>query len=1809
MDAMEQKVIGGRFEVQEELGRGGMGVVFLVREAGRDDPIALKLLDTRRFSEATLHHFEQEFRLLTGLTHPNLTEVYDFGRHRLDDGNEAPFFTMEYIQGKTLDQYVRGVRHETGTLCRILAQVALALGYLHDRNLVHQDVKPGNILVSGDGESPQVHLMDLGLAGRPAMGGTPGMIHGTVAYLSPEAAGGGRIDARSDLYSLGCVAYEMVTGQPPFLGSSSLGVLRGHMMDEPAPLSKLAPGIPARLERMVLKLLSKDPGLRYPGVRGLLEELQKVAGPEIEIETPDTRRQSVLGAGFTGRRNELARLHRWMKSAAGGEGRLILVEGESGIGKSRLLREFQVRCQLDGYGAFLGRPDDLAGGGGILTTLSQAIRAGRPLPATVREEHAAFLAALESTDSENLDRNRLFSGAAEILRERSSQGPLVLAVEDLHQADQAACGLLLHLVECVRGERGMNRTPGLPVLLIATYRGDQVSRSSPMFPLLADRGPGSGIEEIVLGPLSLEESRTMVRAMTGTEKESSEFVQRLHDETQGNPLHLEELIALLAEEGVLDPGTGTLPEPAVLDDLSIPAKIHNLLERRVARLEEEALLVLRTLAVFGTGAVGAETVSAVSNLRWEPVTRWLMELTRAGVVHQEYTRDEQEPLYRPARAALGELALSGMPEQEKAGLHRSVVSYLERRGVPRNHNAWAAFALQAESAGLPGRAITAWSQAGNLAEELYAHAEAEGFYGRAIDLARTDASSSVNLLCGLFERRGKTRQQAGNLTGAEEDARWMLARAEKGEDAAQRARAHLFLGKLFRARSSYSQAQENLELAQEIAEGIPDPVVQVESMIESGRIFGALEDQERGSDLLEEARALARENGMGGAEIQALLAVGKLRGSSGNYQDSLEAFQEAKRLASEEEYPGADLAIQEGTAMALEMQGEYGRAITALENAGTQAATQGDAGSLARISARLGALHIHNGAFGAAEQVLDKALTLHRRLGSVHGILETLVSRGELSLHRGRYPEAMEAAEEALEIARRWNRKESMASALLLSSAIELQAGDPERAERALEEAGADLAESPNRIRRAGFLLHTGDLHTRRSRFPDARKAYQETAFLARRTGDARMEARAMIRLAECCLQEQEFDRAAVAIKKIRKLAAGLGISRIEADFWMLKARMELYRPGGDLVQAEIDAVNAVERFRSIGDTEKLWRAELLAGKAAVRLGKAGEGRQRVERAHRYLEKVRTRLSGRWLESFLESPDRKELYDEIGKLSADRSGAGSGEGSDPDRRSHSGTGSASSEARKENESLRRLLDINKNLNSAGNLDELLRMILNAACELTGAERGFLLLHDGQELTTRDARGRGDTGLEGQELEMSRSIAVKVIETGEPLLSTNLENDRRFRGSESIHALQIRSVLAVPLRIRDQVAGAIYLDNRLTRHLFEPRHLELTSMLADQAGIALGTSKMLARIEEQADHLERMNQELEKTLDTQQEELESVREELFSSRSSFELRYRFEDMIGVSPAMQMVYHMIERLAPKKLPVLITGESGTGKELIARAIHARSPRKESAFFTVNCAALTESLLESELFGHRKGAFTGADRNKPGYFELADGGTLFLDEIGETGPAMQAKLLRAIERGEVLPVGGKAVVSVDVRIVSATHQNLKELIQDGQFREDLYYRINVGRIEIPALRERKEDIPLLADHFLSVLADEEGEPRKEFEPAALRRMLGYPWPGNVRELQHQILRVAAFARKPKITLKELIRFSDLPAGPARGGQAASAPDAPTGTESLEEMEKKQILRAMEEAGGNKTRAAEILGINRATLFRKIKRFELKL
>jgi Nif-specific regulatory protein len=488
--------------------------------------------------------------------------------------------------------------------------------------------------------------------------------------------------------------------------------------------------------------------------------------------------------------------------------------------------------------------------------------------------------------------------------------------------------------------------------------------------------------------------------------------------------------------------------------------------------------------------------------------------------------------------------------------------------------------------------------------------------------------------------------------------------------------------------------------------------------------------------------------------------------------------------------------------------------------------------------------------------------------------------------------------------------------------------------------------------------------------------------------------------------------------------------------------------------------------------------------------------------------------------------------------------------------------------------LRALYDMIRALNSETDPEALLPAILDMALGAVHAERGMILLTDPATggFSVRLSRNLEKETVSDAEA-YSRGVAAQAGE-GTSILALDAGHDDRFRDLKSISLYRIRSLMCVPLRSRGRIIGTVYLDSRREGRLFSQDDLRFVEAFADHAALALENARARARLEEENRRLRVVAGE----------------------------RTSFANIVGRSQPMQRIFDLLQTVAKSELPVLVLGESGTGKELVAKAIHFHGPRKAKVFLSENCAAVPESLLESALFGHVRGAFTGADRDRAGLFEQADGGTLFLDEVGDMSPAMQARLLRVLQEGEVRRVGDERVFRVDVRVIAATNKDLEKEIREGRFREDLFYRLNVLSVPLPPLRERPGDVALLTASLIERIAKERGRATPRVENEVLDLLERYPWPGNVRQLENVLQRLSLLAGDGAVTLSLLQSDENL----RRTFLGDRTPAVPV--LSLAKNEEEQIRRALKEAAGNRDQAARLLGISRATVYRKIKEYGIR-
>jgi Nif-specific regulatory protein len=482
-----------------------------------------------------------------------------------------------------------------------------------------------------------------------------------------------------------------------------------------------------------------------------------------------------------------------------------------------------------------------------------------------------------------------------------------------------------------------------------------------------------------------------------------------------------------------------------------------------------------------------------------------------------------------------------------------------------------------------------------------------------------------------------------------------------------------------------------------------------------------------------------------------------------------------------------------------------------------------------------------------------------------------------------------------------------------------------------------------------------------------------------------------------------------------------------------------------------------------------------------------------------------------------------------------------------------------------------LMKVSTTINAIRGVEELQKTLLELLFEVVPAERGAVLLtaagaqHDPDFASVFGLdRRRGPD----QSIHVSRTITRMVLAKGESLLINPVES--KELDAPSLVDDRPGSILCVPLIMLDRMLGVIYLDSKDPDTVFDKDHLQLVSAISAITAVAI----------ENARHFEWLVSENQRLI------------------ADFDIEH---NMVGESRPVRDVLQFISKVAPTEATVLLSGESGTGKELAARAIHQNSKRADKPFMAVNCAALAESLLESELFGHEKGAFTGAITQKKGRLEIADGGTVFLDEIGELSPALQVKLLRVLQEREFERVGGTRTIKVDIRLITATNKNLENAVSEGTFRQDLYYRLNVVNLEMPPLRSRLEDVPLLANYFAAKYAEKCNRRITGISAEAQERLMAYDWPGNVRELENAIERAVVLG------VTEHILMEDLPESVLESESRVAAP-ATRYHDAVAQTKKQIILTAMQQSNGNITEAARALGVHPNYLHRLIRNLNLK-
>ncbi len=1781
--------------VEEELGRTALAAVYRVRTGTHgDEGIALKVA-LYPCDDEELARFHHEVRLLSEATHPNVVRVYECGS--LAGG--FPFLTMELLSQTPVEELLGTAGTAEGAdwerVYDVAIQAAAGLAHIHRQGVIHHDVKPSNLGLTRPGAEGEpedrrrrLKILDFGLA-QVVRRGLDSRIRGTLAYTAPEVILQDAYDQRADLYSLGLTLFELATGTlPSVVGEEGAALRRGdgdgdrgeearrralefHLrVERPDPRS-LAPSMPAPLAAIIQRLIERDPARRFSSATKLLVELGKASKRRID-PAELAFGGALLSSRLVGRDDVMKRLRGGLAAAtrSAGDGaaeaghgadRVVLLEGAEGMGKSRVLREFRILAALGGARVGLGRANQGSPLAGVLEAMSRlAIEVELPPPSATEE-------------SGHRERYRVYREIAAALRRETSEGgpPLVLLLDDMHLAGEEGRELLSFLSAEVTD---------LPVFILASRAPAEAARE--------------GLTTVSLPPLSPAQSEELVDASLGTAGLTRVY-QHVHEHGGGSPGRIQELLRHLVDEGVVRYRGGDWKVAlSALDRWpEEPGSAVEVESQRLERLRPEARRLLEAAVVIGEPFGLSEVAALLGQDRVSTYGR-LSGLVEDG--HLERLRESDGQVYKLPRPKLAQRIYEALPADERRELHRRraedliVVSRSRERegegegGSAGHRNRAASIAHHAWEAGERGEALPYLLRAGRAAIEVHAYAEAEPHYRRATEAARESDAHDVAAVAAAA--RAEALRGLGRYVTAGHVYDRLLDPPHQGLEAEpvfaaglrlRRARLHKKLGDhesalevLRRGLAGLEEARQDgggATLEWEPPQGLPDDL--------SAMPPGAPHDAE---ELDLELRR---------AEAAAL-------GDLNRIDEALERAQEALGRAD-------DLGFERQRALLLNLlgmlayaRGDWAEAGRRIRRGLAAAEELGDAGEEMAIHLRqnLGNVLWKTGDYDAAHDAYAENLRLGEETHDLWGELTALNNLGILNASRGEWRPARDYLARVLGMARRLGVRQHEAMARLNLGEVEEMLGDWARAERELRGGLALIGEAEDHPLRHALLARLASLARKRGDGPAAVDQVGTALAGAEAMDDRDLAAECELLLGQAAKDRDDFAGARAHLARAEELAAGSGTQQLVTRVLISQADLALRRQDEAAAERAIEA--AGELLGGLGDRFAAAKLQAMkAGLASLRGDDAAAG-EGYSASTRTLEALGTPYElGRTLYEWglrtwypqhagLRLRRALRLFEELGAETEVRRARGVLE-------------RVEEHGRRGDDRNPVLYEVIKVINSTLDLDEVLDRTMDLVLQHLHAERGMIVLFNPvtRALETAVSRNLGsDDGDGGDEaVELSESVVRRVMDQGEPVVTMDAQVDQRFRGAESIVASHILSILCVPMSIRDRLEGAIYIDHTDTRGLFEEADVRFLVAFAGQAAVAIEKARLYSEQEAARKRLKQEN--------------EALKKEILSS-------HHLGSLIGHGPAIDELKRTMERVAQSNSTVLIRGESGTGKGLVARIIHNISTRREGPFVQFNCAALPEHLVESELFGHEKGAFTGATGQKPGRFELADGGTIFLDEIGKISRAVQAKLLRVVEDKRFERVGGTKTLKVDLRIIAATNLNLEEAIASGEFREDLYYRLNIIPMVLPPLRERRGDIPYLVDHFLKTISRDLGHPAPELDPAVLDLFDRHPWPGNVRELESAIHRALVLSSNDRLTAGDFSWIALKSGDPGEVVDAvagAAVPDLADGgyERALNRYDRRLIEAALDESEGRIRETARLLGIARNTLKAKMERYDI--
>jgi Nif-specific regulatory protein len=1748
-----------RYQVRAILKETPATCVYRVFDIADGCDEAIKILQHELSEPQQLLRFKTEFSTLASLEHESIVKVREFGL--LND--RFPYFTMEYFAGKKISEYFDG--HSWSALYDVILQIASALHHIHHLGIIHLDLKPSNILVDDRGKAK---IMDFGVAveSRQVL---DRQIRGSLHYMPPEVLKQDRVDSRADLYSLGMTLYETVTGALPGYGKPSIEVIRMHLDEEIRPPSSINPRVPPELEQIIMKLLEKDPRHRYASAAALLHAVAVAAGKKADAGEMLVGRGELFAAPLIGRRSEVAQLASMIDEARAGRGNGVIVAGAEGMGKSRIVRDATLRAQLEGARVFCGRcpinrKTIYAPFVEIFQQMVLAVNPDADVSGEIRRllRPVVLTAQGEEATPETGQKYRLFNR-------------IVQAMQDMYGFLSASAP-------------GSESSASPLILVIDDLQWADPSTAE-LFSFLIGEAKQNRL--VVIGTLTVDpsgEAATEPSAhLAAWERRAREGIfPIIRVDALNEPLVREHLQSLLGEENIAeDLVRWTLWESAgspliirrVVDYLIAHGYLHWEADGWVAEMDR-----IQGLRIPGGAAsILMERVEALA-----PQHRELLEAAAvfgesSGVdLITSVASGSQEEAYRALRevVALGlldesndgktivfpqihlrEAVYNAMTERRRTEMHKRVAAALEPALVAGSTQLLGQVAFHYARAADDTKGVRYSVEAGDMAMRTIAHQGATDFYRSALELMDL-AGAEETRKSEVREKLADAYHRSGDYRGAVQAYQFLLksiqARSKDDAPNVDLARVMKKLGKVLGKRGDQEAGLSYFQNAIDQYEKLGMRLDVAELLNRIAWLHREKSDYEAARTSSERALQLLDPSEPNIVFGYVMNMLGVIEYALGNWQKSHELLLESLKVGEKVGSERLCKVASTNLGNTLWKLGDWVNALQYYKMNLALSESEGDLFDLITAYNNIGIIEFSRGNFQVAVGYFEKSIRVDEKIGAVEFEALARENLAEAFEMLGRWSDALAQYNRCLALQGFDETRASRSSVYIPLARLMNKKGDIARAMSYAQKALAAAERARDEDLIAEASYVMANIEDERENYLEAERYLARSMSIFESHQTTQGLARAHTAAASMAFAQQRIDEATRHAELGAKFAGQLDDRFTLAKNDWIWGKILSSQGNREAANAKFDSARTT--FEELQTPYELARLMFDVG---LLKEEPEEATQTIRSAIRIFERLEA------------THDLERARGALFRIKP--------AGKAPD----SGVVG--------------LYEVVKIINSTLNLEEVLNRVLDLAIRRVRGERGMIILLDPitSALRTRIVRNIKDT--EGGSRRSPQSIVKEVIQSGQSVISADARADARFVESESVIAENIMSILCVPLVIRDRIAGAIYVDHREAKHLFSQKDLTFIEAFADQAAIAIENARLYEELEEARARLSLEN--------------ESLRREVLVEK-------HLDSVVGGSEAVARIQFSIRKASSGHSTVLLRGESGTGKGLIARIIHNVSPRRNGPFIMFNCAALPETLAESELFGHEKGAFTGADRRKLGRFELANGGTIFLDEIGKVSLAIQAKLLRVVEDKEFERVGGTNTIKTDVKIIAATNLDIEKAIEQQTFREDLYYRLNIIPLVLPPLRERKDDIPLLAEHFIKKICKDLGVETKRLEPGVLDLFTRYNWPGNIRELEATIHRAIVMSNDETITRNDFYGlFAEVGAAAGTAGPLPMPGSllnpmvskmeitSDVYDEVMSSVDRQLIERALETSGGRIREAARRLGLARNTLKSKIQKYNL--